>query len=111
MSREAKKFLNDIISSINDIDIILKDTKNFAQYEKSLIIRSAIERKLTIIGEAVVKLKQVDELINITNSKEIISLRNRLVHAYDSINNEMIWLIARKYMKPLKKEVSELLKK
>lgn len=45
----------------------------------------------------------------IENSVKIIGLRNRLIHAYDSIDNTIIWAILKRHVEPLKIEVLTLL--
>jgi len=111
MNLDERKLLKDILISINNIDEIKKQFKGFDEYKKSITFRSAIERQLAIIGEAMVQLKNLKSKIEVINSKQIITLRNRLVHAYDSINDEIIWGILIRHIPELKKEVKELLKK
>jgi uncharacterized protein with HEPN domain len=67
--------------------------------------QSAIERQLGIVGEAVNKFKKEcpDEKLN--NTLQIVGFRNRIVHAYDSIDNSIVWVIVQKYLHPLKEEV------
>lgn len=111
MNREEKKLLQDILTSIKNIIEIRKPIKNYSVYQKSILYRSAMERQLAIIGEAVVQLKNIKSKIEIENSRQIINIRNRLIHAYDSVNDELIWGIIVRHIPELKKEVSELLKK
>jgi uncharacterized protein with HEPN domain len=70
MKRESQKYLNDILIAISDIKEFTKSTKSFQQYRKSKVIRTAVERKLAIIGEAIVKLKKIDRKIEIENSEK-----------------------------------------
>ena len=44
----------------------------------------------------------------ITNVHRIIALRNRLIHAYDDISNEIIWSAASEEAPKLRAEVSRL---
>jgi len=39
------------------------------------------------------------------NITQIIGLRNRIIHAYDSIDDTVIWAIIIKHLPSLKKEV------
>ena len=61
-----------------------------------------------IIGEAVVKMKKIDESISISVSKEIVGLRNLIVHAYDSIDAAILWKILIEDLPILKIEIQEL---
>jgi uncharacterized protein with HEPN domain len=38
-----------------------------------------------------------------------VDLRNRVIHAYDSINNEIIWGIVINHLPKLKSEIENLL--
>jgi uncharacterized protein with HEPN domain len=111
MKHDAQKYFNDILIAIGDIKEFTKTTKTFHQYSNSKVIKSAVERKLAIIGEAIVQIKKIDRKIEIENSLKIIMLRNLLIHAYDSIQDEIIWGIIVKNLNPLKTEVIALLKK
>ncbi len=41
---------------------------------------------------------------------KIIDTRNRIIHGYDSVSDDVIWLIINRYLPILEKEVKELLK-
>jgi uncharacterized protein with HEPN domain len=43
--------------------------------------------------------------------KKIISLRNRLIHSYDNVDDRIIWSIVIQHLKSLKAEVEEKLMK
>ena len=72
-----------------------------------LAIRS-LERLLKIIGEATKKALDSNPSLQIANSQRIISLRNRLAHAYDSIQLSVIWSIALRDIPNLKAELKQL---
>lgn len=61
-----------------------------------------------IIGEALNKLKKLEPDLTVENEKHIIGFRNRLVHAYDSIDNSIVWVIIKRHLKRLKIEIEEL---
>jgi uncharacterized protein with HEPN domain len=61
-----------------------------------------------IIGEAVNKIVQINSDIPITCVKQIIGLRNLIVHAYDSIEPSVLWRILIKDIPTLKKEIEVL---
>ena len=111
MKQESEKFLMDISLSISLVEEFVIDINSFSEYESDLKTQSAVERHLAIIGEALNKLKRIDSDLIIKNETEIIALRNRLVHAYDSIDSSIVWVIIKKYLPNLKIEVNGLLKK
>jgi uncharacterized protein with HEPN domain len=64
---------------------------------------------LAIIGESLNQFKKLEPEVKIENDKQIISFRNRLVHAYDSLDNSMIWVIINRHLTPLKIEIQTLM--
>jgi uncharacterized protein with HEPN domain len=49
--------------------------------------------------------------ISITNKEKIVGTRNRIIHAYDSVDDILIWEIINKHLPLLKEEVTALLNK
>lgn len=93
---------------INSVDHILSftnDLKSFDQYKKNFLVKGAVERHLAIIGEAINKFSKVSKQNELINSKQIISLRNRLIHSYDNIDDRIIWTIVKRHLIPLKDEI------
>jgi uncharacterized protein with HEPN domain len=93
------------------IDLIEKftvDITNFKIYQNDLKTQSAVERQLGIIGEALNKLKKIEPDLEIENAKQIIGFRNRLIHAYDSIDNSIVWAILNRHLNKLKVEIQEM---
>ncbi len=74
------------------------------------MLRRAIEREFEIIGEALNRLEKIDTSLNISAKKQIINLRNRVIHGYDKIDHEIIWGILVRHLPILKIEVNNLLK-
>lgn len=71
-------------------------------------IQSAVERQLAVIGEVLKKLKKLESDLSIKNDKQIIGFSNRLVHAYDGIDNAIVWVIIKRHLSEFKKEIEEL---
>jgi uncharacterized protein with HEPN domain len=91
MTDKEKKYLSDILSSIDHILSFTKDLTSFDQYKKNFLIKGAVERHLGIIGEAVNKFLKESSENNLSSAQQIISLRNRLIHSYDNIDDRIIW--------------------
>lgn len=104
-----KKYLIDIVLAIELIRKFNEDTLDFEAYEKDLKTQSATERQLVIIGEALNKLKKIDTDIEIENGKQIIGFLNRLVHAYDTIDNSIVWAILNRHLDKLYDEIKAVL--
>jgi uncharacterized protein with HEPN domain len=47
--------------------------------------------------------------IEISNSRKIVDVRNRIIHGYDSVSDDVIWGIVIKNLPVLKSEVTHLL--
>jgi len=108
MTEKSKKYLSDVLMAINLIRLFTIDITDFDNYEKDLKTQSAVERQLVIIGEALNKLRQTESDFVIENDKQIIGFRNRLVHAYDSIDNSIVWAIINRHLEKLKGEIEGL---
>jgi len=109
MTEKEKKFLSDIFYSIELIESFIKDLKSFEDYQKDLKTKGAVERHLGIIGEAVNKFLRESEVNDLKNASQIIGLRNRLIHSYDSVDDSIIWSILTRHLRPLKDEVNGMI--
>lgn len=109
MTEEQRKFLSDITMAIEAIEEFTTAISDFRSYENDLKTQSAVERQLMIIGEALNKIKKLEPTIELENEKQIIAFRNRLVHAYDAIDNSIVWTILLNHLPYLKKEINNLM--
>lgn len=109
MTEKARKYLYDILQAIELIQSFSKDISDFFEYQKDLKTKSAVERQLGIIGEAVNQFgKEASEIV-LTNSRQIIDFRNRLIHAYDNLDDSIVWAILNRHIPLLQEEVKALL--
>ena len=102
--------LKDIEQSIIEINEFLPEERNFFAFQKDLKTRKAVERNIEIIGEAMDRILKADPNFQITDSRKIVDTRNRIIHGYDSVSDDVIWLIVNRYLPVLQKEVQEFLK-
>lgn len=109
ISREEKKLLVDIIECINSIDEHLDGKRILEEYLSNKTKRRAFERELEIIGEALSKILKINPTIAITYATIIVDLRNKVIHAYDSIDDILIWKIIMKDLPLLIEETTQLL--
>ena len=108
MTEKSTKYLSDILMAITLIEEFTIGVTDFKVYDNDRKTQSAVERQLAIIGEALNQFRKLEPTIEIQNDKQIIAFRNRLIHAYDSLDNSMIWVIMKKHLKPLEIEVENL---
>ena len=52
---------------------------------------------------------QLNPDIAISSARKIVSLRNRVIHSYDNVDNETVWGIIIKHLPKLKEDVDKLL--
>ena len=110
MDNNIKTWLYDILSSINEIESYYIDTpKIFEIYQNDLRTKRAIERNIEIIGEAMSRILKLDSEIIISNSRKIVDVRNRIIHGYDSVSDDVIWGIVIRNLPVLQKEAEQLL--
>lgn len=110
MDDTIKTWLYDILSSINEIESYFIETpKMFDIYQNDLKTKRAVERNIEIIGEAMSRIRKENSEIEISNSKKIVDVRNRIIHGYDSVSDDVIWGIVIKNLPVLQKEVEILL--
>jgi len=110
MDIEIKAWLYDILNAIIEIESFLSDSvKDFRQYQSDLKTRRAVERNIEIIGEAMSRILNKDSSIELSNSRKIVDTRNRIIHGYDSVSDDIIWGIIINHLPILKSEVINLL--
>lgn len=64
---------------------------NFLEYQKDIKTKRAVERNIEIIGEAVNRILKEKPDFTIENSRNIIGTRNRIIHSYDTLADDMNW--------------------
>jgi uncharacterized protein with HEPN domain len=112
MDNEIKTWLYDILQSISEIESYYENRpKIFEDYISDIKTKRAIERDIEIIGEAVNRIHKRDKNFQLDNAEKIIGTRNRIIHGYDKISDDLIWSIVINHLPKLKAEVSYLLNK
>ena len=110
MDNDIKAWLYDILNAIVEIESFFNDsTKEFAKYQNDLRTKRAVERNIEIIGEALSRILKRDETILISNSRKIVDTRNRIIHGYDSVSDDVIWGIVIRHLPILQTEIQDLL--
>ena len=86
--------------------------KTFEDYQNDTLLRSGIERKFEIVGEALNRIRRDDPLIpdRIRSCRSIISFRNILIHGYDAIDNRIVWGIIKEDLNHLLEDVENMIK-
>jgi uncharacterized protein with HEPN domain len=86
--------------------------KAFDDYVTDFLLRSAVERQLEIVGEALSQLARLDpdQVATITDYRRIIALRNILAHGYARVDHQVIWNIIERGLPVLRREVDALMR-
>lgn len=110
MSREPRAYLADIIESSYAIDTAVAGVQ-IDDYLGNRLVRSSVEREFTIIGEAVLALshKAPDIFAAITGAQRIVDFRNRLTHEYSTVDDELVWGLAKVDLPILRSECETLI--
>lgn len=67
---------------------------SFDEYQESILIQSAVERQLEILGEAAGRLSEAFRQTRpAIDWRRIVGLRNIIIHRYDEIQQDIIWNI------------------
>ena len=110
MKIEIKKWLFDVLEASREV-LAFVAGKTYEDYAADPMMRAAIERKFTIIGEAVnqaLKL-QPDLEDRISHAKRIVGFRHLLIHAYFAVKHQVVWEIIQSDVPVLVNEVEKLL--
>lgn len=106
-----EKYLYDIQ---NCCQFLLQFTqgKTVEDYKKDRAFRSALERELQIVGEAMMHLDNdfPDVAEKIAEHRSIIGFRHVLVHGYDMLNPATVWNVVETKLQTLYQQVGNLLK-
>jgi len=111
MDNEIKTWLYDVLQSIREIDSYYDNKpKRNSDYLVDTKTKRAVETNIEIIGEAVNRILKKDKQFKLENAQKIIGTRNRIIHGYDKISDELIWSIVINNLPKLREEVDNLLK-
>ncbi|MBM4272046.1 MAG: DUF86 domain-containing protein [Deltaproteobacteria bacterium] len=110
MNDEIRKNLVDILHAANEIEDFVRGMDLIA-YQNSPVTQRATERNFEIIGEALNRIKRIDEklLERISEHQRIIGFRNILIHGYDVIDEVIVWKAIVNHLPTLKREIMEIL--
>jgi uncharacterized protein with HEPN domain len=110
MNDEVRKNLVDVLQAAEEIQTFVRGM-DFKSYQSSLMAQRAVERDFEIIGEALNRIRQIDEecLEEISEHHRIIGFRNILIHGYDVVDEIIVWNAVEKHLPQLIKEVQSSL--
>ena len=92
MTRDPRAFLWDVLDACARIAEFTRGM-DFETYATNSLVRSAVERQLTIVGEGLSQLAKLDPALanRIPEHRQIIAFRNVLIHGYADLDHERVW--------------------
>jgi len=110
MRPEPKTYLRDIADACSWIEAATGsvDSKQFAA---DRVLRAAVERWFTIVGEAGSRLLRVDPSFDrqLPDLRRAIGFRNVIMHQYDELDPVIVWQATRENVPKLRAEAERLL--
>jgi len=101
--------LNDIINAGDAIASFISG-RSEQEYDRDLLLRSAVERQVEIVGEATRAISQSFKAAHPEIPwRKISATRNILAHDYGMIKNDILWRIAAVHIPELVQQVRPLL--
>jgi uncharacterized protein with HEPN domain len=110
LKRDPRKLLWDAHRAAGHV-VAFARGKTFEDFESDLALRSAVERQLEIVGEALAQLAKLDPAMaaRIPDWREIVAFRNILIHGYALIDNARVWRVIREDVPRLIDRLAELI--
>ena len=111
MRRDVRVYLLDVLEACEKLEEFTAG-KTLDEYLAGNMLRSAVERQLGIIGEAMRQaLSHMPAIANsISEHERIIAFRNRLVHGYMEIDHEVVWRVLERDLPLLRAQTQVLLR-
>lgn len=102
MSPETPAHLWDAREACRAVTAFLGDL-TAEEFEQDLLVRSAVERQLEILGEALNRIRRSDPeaATVIPEIDRIVGMRNILAHQYGVVDPAIVWAVATLRMEPL----------
>lgn len=83
--------------------------KRRTSLDKDRLFLSAVLRELEVIGEAAGRVSErTKKKFPHLPWKELVGLRNRLIHAYFDVDHDIVWKTVREYLPPFLKDLEEI---
>lgn len=110
MQAEAAKYLWDALQAVGRVQRFSQG-KSFDDYPADELLRSAVERQLGIVGEALAQLRKRCPAIagKVPDLARVVGFRNVLIHAYAAVDDMIVWGVVQGLMGNLQRDLEALL--
>jgi len=108
MRRDLAVYLVDIQQCLDEL-ALFSSGKQFSDYQADALLRRAVEREFSIIGEVMRRtLHHFPETQSrIESARSIADFRNVIVHEYNTLDDAKIWNIVIHSAPVLKRQIDE----
>jgi uncharacterized protein with HEPN domain len=108
--RGDKEFLLDIIEAIKRIELYTKEL-SYPDFLQKMETQDAVVRNFEIIGEAVKNVsKPLKAKYNDIQWREIVGMRDKVIHFYFGVNWDIVWGAAKDSLPPFREKIERILK-
>jgi uncharacterized protein with HEPN domain len=92
MNVETKRRLLDALEACRAIEQFSAGVE-YTRFLVDEMLQAAIERKFEILGEALNRAEESDPELaeRLPEVRRIIGMRNRIIHGYDAVDEEILW--------------------
>lgn len=110
MRRDPRAYLWDAREAARRVADFIGDANEEA-YLHNALMRSAVERQLEILGEALGQLYKLEPEIakEVPQLRAAVDLRNLLIHGYAKVDDRIVWNTACKDVPAMANELDRLL--
>jgi uncharacterized protein with HEPN domain len=93
--RDVRVHLFDILTAAEAVGSFVVG-RTLEDYRRNLMLRSAVERQLEILGEAMARALKVEPGLGllVPDARRIIDFRNVVAHGYDVLDDARVWDVA-----------------
>ncbi|WP_019594002.1 DUF86 domain-containing protein [Thioalkalivibrio sp. ALM2T] len=110
MRRDPRACIWDAHEAANRVAEFIADATEH-EYQRNALLRSAVERQLEILGEALGPTEKLDPALarEIPQLRSAVDLRNMLIHGYAKVDNRIVWNTACRDIPIMAKDLEHLL--
>ena len=110
MRPESAKLLTDALDAADAIGRFVRGL-DFEAYRANELVRSAVERRFEIVGEALAQLRQRDAAVasRVPEVDRIVAFRNLLIHRYADVDDRIVWSVVERSLPALRNAIAVLL--
>lgn len=106
--RDYRDYLQDILSSINDI-VSFTENMTFDSFKEDKKTMYAVTRCIEVLGEAAKKIpKSIRDKYPSVPWKEMVGMRNKMIHEYFGVDVKILWQTVKGDIPSLKPLIQEI---